>query len=151
MQLPESNELPVNLLSACFNSKVATYKFYWLLSILQSVEEGNLKISKRELFARIISNSWYTVNYFQVSFGKQDLIQQVIEAINEIEKIPIDEKRQIVFQKRSSTTNKETVSKLWHFNNNVPHWFLSPWFQKMDRKEIYKASQTFDGKCLYAL
>lgn len=151
MQLPKSNGLPINLLAACFNSKVATYKFYWLLSILQSVEEGNLKISKKELFARMISNAWYTVNYFHVSFGKQDLIQQVIEAINEIEKIPIDEKRELVFKKLSSTINNKTVKQLWHFNKNVPHWFLSPWFQKMDRNEIYRASQTFNGKCLYAL
>lgn len=151
MQLPKSNGLPVNLLAACFNNTSATYKYYWLLSILQAVEEGNLKVSKRDLFSRMISNAWFTVNYFHVSFGKQDLIQQAIEAINEIEKIPIDEKRQLVFQKLSSTTNKETVSQLWHFNKNVPHWFLSPWFQKMDRNEIYKASQTFNEKCLYAL
>ena len=97
MHLPKSNGLPVNLLAACFNNTSATYKYYWLLSILQAVEEGNLKVSKRDLFSRMISNSWYTVNYFHVSFGNQDLIQQAIEAINEIEKIPIDEKRQLVF------------------------------------------------------
>ena len=81
MQLPKSNGLPVNLLAACFNNTSATYKYYWLLSILQAVEEGNLKVSKRDLFARMISNAWFTVNYFHVSFGKQDLIQQAIEAI----------------------------------------------------------------------
>lgn len=151
MQLPKSNGLPVNLLAACFNNTSATYKYYWLLSILQEVESGNLKVSKRKLFARMISNAWFTVNYFHVSFGKQDLIQHVTEAINEIEKIPIDEKRELVFQKLSSTTNTKTVGQLWHFNKNVPHWFLSPWFQKMDRIEIYKASQNFTGKCLYAL
>lgn len=151
MQLPNSNGLPVNLLAACFNNTSATYKYYWLLSILQEVETGNLNVSKRNLFARMISNAWFTVNYFHVSFGKQDLIQQVIEAINEIEKIPIDENQHLVFQKFSSTTRKETVSQLWHFNKNVPHWFLSPWFQRMDRNQIYKASQTFTEKCLYAL
>ena len=151
MQLPKSNGLPVNLFAACFNNTSATYKYYWLLSILQEVENGSSKISKRNLFARMISNAWYTVNYFHVSFGRQDLIQQAIEAINEIEKIPVDEKRELVFKKLSSTTNNKTVGQLWHFNKNVPHWFLSPWFQKMDRNEIYKASQTFNGKCLYAL
>jgi hypothetical protein len=151
MQLPASNKVTVNLLAACFNNTSATYKYYWFLSILQEVENGSLKISKRDLFARIISNAWFTVNYFHVSFGKQDLIQQVIEGINEIEKIPVDEKRELVFQKVSSTTNKKTVGLLWHFNKNVPHWFLSPWFQKMDRNEIYRASKSFSGNCLYAL
>ena len=151
MQLPKSNGLPVDLLAACFNNTSATYKYYWLLSILQAVEEGNLKVAKRDLFSRMISNAWFTVNYFHVSFGKQDLIQHAIEAINEIEKIPIDEKRHLVFHKLSTSSNTKTEKQLWHFNRNVPHWFLSPWFQKMNRIEIYKASQTFTEKCLYAL
>ena len=158
MPLPKSNGLPVNLLAACFNSTSATYKYYWLLSILQGVEEGNLKISKRDLFSRMISNAWFTINYFHVSFGKQDLIQQAIEVINEIEKIPIDEKRQLVFQKLSLTKNRATEKQLWHFNKNVPHWFLSPWFSKtknetdaQQAKRIYYDSKHFNEKCLYAL
>jgi hypothetical protein len=75
MRLPESNELPVNLLSACFNNKSTTYKYYWLLSILQEVEIGKSSLDKQHLFARMISNAWYTVNYFHVSFGKQDLMR----------------------------------------------------------------------------
>ena len=84
MQLPKSNGLPVNLLAACFNNTSATYKYYWLLSILQQVENGNLKIAKQELFARMISNAWFTVNYFHVSFGKQDLIQDAVRVVNGI-------------------------------------------------------------------
>lgn len=151
MQLPESYGLPVNLLAACFNNTSATYKYYWLLSILQSVENGNLKISKRELFARMISNAWFTVNYFHVSFGKQDLIQDAVHAVNEIEKISIDEKREIVFQKLLATQKSETERQLWHFNKNVPHWFLSPWFPRMDKVEIYSGSKCFGNNCLYAL
>lgn len=158
MQLPKSNGLPINLLAACFNNTSATYKYYWLLSILQAVEEGNLKVSKRDLFSRMISNAWFTVNYFHVSFGKQDLIQQAIEAINEIEKIPIDEKRQLVFQKLSTSSNTKTEKQLWHFNRNVPHWFLSPWFPKTKKetdaqqeRRIYSDSKTYNEKCLYAL
>jgi hypothetical protein len=151
MLLPNSNSLPVNHLAACFNNTSATYKYYWLLSILQEVENGNLNVPKRNLFARMISNAWYTVNYFHVSFGKQDLIQQAVEAINQIEKIPIDEKLHLVYQKLCITTNRETERQLWHFNKNVPHWFLSPWFPKKDKNEIYQVSKSFNENCLYAL
>ena len=151
MQLPNKDGLPINFLAACFNNTSATYKYYWFLSIIQEVENGNLKIAKRNLFARMISNAWYTVNYFHVSFGKQDLIQGAIKVVNEIEKIPIDEKQILVFQKLTSTKNKETERQLWHFDKNVPHWFLSPWFQRMDRKEIYITSKSFSSNCLYAL
>ncbi|MFZ4058009.1 MAG: HNH endonuclease domain-containing protein [Ferruginibacter sp.] len=151
MHLPKSKTLPINLLAACFNNTSATYKYYWLLSIIQSVEEENLTISKLHLFSRMISNAWYTVNYFHVSFGKQDLIQQVIIQINKLENISIDENQQIVFRKISSTKKLETLNQLWHFNNNVPHWFLSPWFTGMKRKQIYDASIGFNNECLYEL
>jgi 5-methylcytosine-specific restriction endonuclease McrA len=158
MKLPESKELPVYLLAACFNKTTATYKYYWLLSILQAAENENLKVPKRELFSRMISNAWFTVNYFNVSFGKQDLIQDAIRSINNFESITIDEKRETVFQKLLTTRNANTEKLLWHFNKNVPHWFLSPWFPKIGNetesvraKRIYYESQLFESKCLYGL
>jgi hypothetical protein len=151
MRLPESNHLPVNYLASCFNSVSATYKFYWLLSILQEVESGVHKIPKRNLFAQMISNAWYTVNYFNVSFGKQDLIQNTVHLIKEIEKIPVDKKQQIVYNKIVTSKNIETEKWLKHYNKNVPHWFLSPWFPKKSKKYIYDASKSFEKKCLYAL
>lgn len=156
--LPESKDLPVHLLASCFNKTTATYKFYWLLSILQAVENGNIKVSKRELFCRMISNAWFTVNYFNISFGKQDLIQSAIHEINDIEAITIDEKRETVFEKLRTTKKVKTEKILWHFNKNVPHWFLSPWFPKVKKesdssreKRIYSESQDFYLNCLYAL
>ncbi|MBK9151283.1 MAG: hypothetical protein IPM26_09890 [Saprospiraceae bacterium] len=158
MQLPESNELPINILSACFNNTSATYKHYWLLSILQELENGKVTIEKKNLFARMISNAWYTVNYFNISFGKQDIIQDAIRDLNKIEPITIDEKQDKVFNKLISTTNVKVERILWHFNKNVPHWFLSPWFPKIGKEKdterknrIYSESQNFEFKSLYAL
>lgn len=151
MNLPVDKYLPINKLAACFNNTSATYKYYWLLSILQEIEAGNLTILKRNLFARMISNAWYTVNYFHVSFGKQDLIQDAIKLVNKIEHISIDERQDSVFQKLTTSKNKETEKQLWHFNKNVPHWFLSPWFPGKDKTEIYNASKTYNEHSLYAL
>lgn len=158
MRLPESKDLPVQLLAACFNKTSATYKFYWLLSILQTVENGNLIVSKRELFARMISNAWFTVNYFKVSFGKQDIIQDAIRAITHVENITMDEKRIAVYQQLLNSTNPETSKQLKHFDKNVPHWFLSPWFPRIKsesdskrKKRIYSESISFNQNCLYAL
>ena len=151
MHLPQHNGLPTHLLAACFNRTSATYKYYWLLAIVQEVERGGLIIPKKNLFARMISNAWYTVNYFHVSFGKQDLIQNAINLITELEGIAIDEKLDLVFDTLTNTRNQVTEKQLWHFNKNVPHWFLSTWFPSMKRIEIYKYSQTFSENCLYAL
>src|SRR5688572_17186607 len=130
MTLPKSNYLPINLLAACFNNTSATYKFYWFISILQSVESGKSKISKRELFARMISNAWFTVNYFHVSFGKQDKLQRAIEKIKDFESLMIDDGREKIFQTLIKTTNINSLNQLQYFNSQVPHWFLR------DRKSV---------------
>src|SRR5690606_24578575 len=62
------------------------------------------------------------------------------------------------FQKLFTTKNSDTEKLLWHFNKNVPHWFLSPWFPKIENetdsmreKRIYSESQRFESKSMYAL
>lgn len=158
MSIPQSNTLPVNLLAACFNKTTATYKFYWLLSIVQFVEKGEHTVGKKELFAKMIANAWFTVNYFNISFGKQDFIQDAIRMISNLGIITIDEERDKVYELLLNADNVEVEKILWHFNRNVPHWFLSPWFPKegsetdaMREKRIYASSQVFLSDCLYAL
>ncbi|HRZ22161.1 MAG TPA: hypothetical protein P5184_10860, partial [Bacteroidales bacterium] len=151
MDLPLKKDLPVHLLAACFNNTSATYKFYWLLSILQSVERGERVILKKNLFARMISNAWFTVNYFHISFGKQDRLQRAIELVRELESLNIDDDRELIFSTLAGTTRLETLEQLKYFNNQVPHWFISPWFPKLNKNDIYQASQNFENNCLYAL
>ncbi len=149
--LPHSETLPVNLLSAAFGKTTATYKFYWFLSILQIVEEGNVIIPKKEIFSRMISNAWYTVNYFKISFGKHDKVQEAVEILKKTENIPIDERRELVFSKVLLSSNRESLNAIMHFDKQVPHWFLSPWFPKYSRQGIYKASQELLNNCPYRL
>lgn len=158
MTLPPSNHLPTEKLAQVFKSTSATYKYYWLLAIIELVEEGHLKMDKRKIFARMISNSWYTVNYFHVSFGKQDNIQMAVEKILNLEPLTIDEHKQTLNVCLERSQNKATVAELMHFDKNVPHWFLTPWFPKLPketdtlhRKRIYEDSQSFLNGSLYAL
>ncbi len=150
-QLPQNKHLPIHLLMACFNKTSATYKFYWLLSIIQTLETGKTIIYKKELFARMISSAWYTVNYFHVSFGKQDQLQRAIENIRIIEKITVDATQESIVEQLINSENHFTASELKYFNNQVPHWFLSPWYPKSNKSQIEKASQDFLNNCPYAL
>ena len=68
----------ISKLSSYFRNTSATYKYYWLLAINESIEAGKDGIPKKELFARMIANSWFTVNYFHVSFGKQEQLANVL-------------------------------------------------------------------------
>lgn len=158
MNLPQSDNLPINKLASVFGSTSATYKFYWLIALIELVEEGNIEIPKRKIFSRMISNSWYTINYFHISFGKQDNLQIAVENILKEENLTIDEKKTKLEICLENSTNKETINQLFHFNLNVPHWFLSPWFSKLKdennskyKKRIYSSSQKFENDCLYGL
>lgn len=158
MSLPLSTSLNIAPLASVFNNTSATYKYYWLLAIIDVIEEGKLSVEKKELFARMLANSWYTVNYFHISFGNQDLIQQAIKTIGITEAIPINVRKDQLINVLLNSKNKETISLLRHFDKNVPHWFLTPWIGKNKgenysqyRNRIYLESQRFHNQALYAL
>jgi hypothetical protein len=151
MILPAHDSLPINLLAACFNKTSATYKYYWFLSILNRVEQDEVLVDKRHLFAEMISHSWFTVNYFHVSFGKQDKLQQAIEKVKLLEGLTIDAQRSDIFKSLVATDNKTTRKELWYFNAEVPHRFLSPWFKADKINLAYQYSQSFTGNCIYAV
>lgn len=138
-------------ISSVFKNTSATYKFYWFWSILESVENGNKAINKRELFARMLTLSWHTVNYFQLSFGKQDLIQNAIFNVKELENLDIDAKHSLILRSLMETKNPKTIALLNHFNNNVPHKFLSPWVGTGSKSKVYASSLDKDNNAPYKL
>ena len=57
-----------------------------------------------------------------------------------------------------NSNKRETIDQLFHFDKNVPHWFLSPWFPKINnetdnqqKSRIYSDSQRFLNDSLYSL
>lgn len=154
MTLLQSNtSLPINILTSCFNSTSATYKFYWFISLLEAVEHGQYQIEKRTLFATMIANAWYTVNYFKISFGKQDQLQRAIEQLSVLENLSIDSKRRVIIDTLIASNSPSTHGLLRYFDGEVPYRFLSPWFPavKGDKKQIYKLSESFLNDTLYAV
>lgn len=151
--LPQHNLLQINLLAGSFNNTSATYKFYWFIALLDELEQGNIKINKQHLFAQMIANSWYTVNYFHISFGVQDQLQRAIEGIKISEGISIDEKKSVIQEKLKNTQSKTTAKLLWYFDGEVPYRFLSPWFPRVkgSKKDIYALSKDFNNDCLYSV
>lgn len=151
--LPLSGQLSINLLSSALNDTVTTYKFYWFISLLEEIEKGNYLIKKHDLFASMIANSWYTVNYFKLSFGIQDRLERAVEQIIITENLHIDEKKSLIKEVLKNTEHITTKRILRYFDGEVPHRFLSPWFNQSKglKKEIYRLSVSFQNDCLYAI
>jgi hypothetical protein len=150
-KLPDDRMLPVEKLAACFNNTVATYKFYWLLSLLHFIEKEKTLVTKREMFACMISRAWYTINYFHISFGAQDRIQQAVQQIRNYENLSIEKHQNEILDQLIKSNNTNTIKTLVSFDTNVPHWFLSPWFPKETKDSIYSNSHSLKYLTPYAL
>lgn len=151
MHLPKDNRVDTGKLSACFNNTSASYKFYWFLSILEEIEQGKDHITKHALFARMLANAWYTVNYFQVSFGKQDKIQEAIHFLKLREDIDVSEKKAVVIQQLMNLSSRDSKKQIQHFDAQVPHRFLSPWLGAVNKSEMYLLSQEYYNYPPYSL
>nr|MCU0340111.1 hypothetical protein [Spirosomataceae bacterium] len=78
MTLPHSGELDIPKLSSVFRDTTNSYKYYWFLSILDCLQDNNSPvIAQQEIALRMLSNVWYPLDYFKLSFGTQDGFKKV--------------------------------------------------------------------------
>ncbi len=78
-QLPQSSDVPVNFLAGSFSNVTASYKFYWFLAILDSLERFHEPVIKfSDLNVEMVASVWYPINYFKLSFGKQDKLSDAV-------------------------------------------------------------------------
>lgn len=148
--LPSDYRIEVNKLAGCFNKTSATYKFYWLLSIIELIDEQKTStLSLRDILIRMISNAWYSVHYFRLSFGPQDKLSEHIVRTQSISAIPIDENKATLILKLSNNNNPQIELLIQHFRNLVPFHFLSPWVKGSRAKVINFSNE--DKGCIYQI
>lgn len=136
--LPQNDDLDVAKLSSVFSDTTNSYKFYWFLSILDSLQENdNTLISYNDIAVRMIANVWYPLNYFKLSFGKQDGFKQVAEFVND--KIKIDDKVNSlqlfsqIYSKMTEEELKELSHRIRELLRWVPYRFIRPYFSEETR------------------
>lgn len=153
-QLPFCPNINNNALASVFKFKAATYKFYWFLGIVEEIEKGNKIVEKKKIFASMISNAWYPVNYFKLSFGSQDHLALIINELYNTTSLSLSDDKRKIFNKLAKSKSNNILKNLYHFDNLVPYRFLSPWFKtkKNDNgKSVYTASQKDFKNTLYRL
>ena len=153
MNIPQSRLLSTVRLGKIFANTVATYKYFWFLSILQiHAKTETLHISVWDIVIRMIANAWYPVLYFRLSFGKSDSLFNIVIELQKITGIPIDaDVEAICVSLHDRLEDAQIKSHLRVLTFNVPYRFLRPWINTSDDKEMLIRSQTFENGCLYAL
>ena len=153
MQIPQSDILTTNRLGKVFSNTVATYKFFWFVSIMQiHAKSDNPRISVWDIVIRMVANAWYPIHYFRLSFGKSDSLFDIVMELQRITQIPIDANAETIICSLKERLGDRQIRKLLNtLTLNVPYRFLSPWINTSDNKLMVERSQTLENGCLYAL
>lgn len=151
MALPQNNRLPISSLAGIFSNTTATYKFYWFVAMLDIlVKERKTRMSFWEIIAGMVSESWYPIHYFKLSFGKSDSLFEKSMEIQNVFQISIESDKEKTKRYLLENLN-ETKKYLKVFSLNVPYRFLSPWISYTCDKDVVIKSKNFENQCLYAI
>lgn len=138
MQLPESDELDISRLAAVFSNTTNSYKFYWLLAILDGLREtGQTRFSMRDLSLRMVANVWYPLDYFKLSFGRQDGFKPIADFVSE--RITVDNRPTApnLFSQLNARLSATNLTQLHRrvsvLLNWVPYRFIRPFFAQETR------------------
>ena len=153
MQIPVSDVLTTNRLGKIFSNTVATYKYFWFVSIMQiHAKKDNPRISVWDIVIRMVANAWYPIHYFRLSFGKSDSLFDIVMELQRITQIPIDANAETIIEAITARQGERQIKKLLNILTlNVPYRFLRPWIDTSDDREMVRRSQTLENGCLYAL
>lgn len=156
-EVPYSTEVDYLTFSRVLKDTSASYKMYWLLSILDEVVLGNETISFRKLISRMITYAWYPILSFKLSFGLCDNLSKVVNYIADTYNLPsnYDEQKllKFIYECEDKTANK-MIKDLTY---NVPYRFLAPFFtDKLKGKtsqveRIIEELSIEEGTCVYSI
>ena len=153
MLIPHSTILTTNRLGKIFSKTVATYKYFWFVSIMQiHAKTDNLHIDVWDIVIQMVANAWYPVHYFRLSFGKSDSLFDIVIELQRITHISIDANAETIINGIKERLDDRQVHKLLNIITlNVPYRFLRPWIDTSDNRDMVRRSQTHENGCLYAL
>jgi len=81
--LPFADGLDIHVLSRLFDNTTNSYKYIFLLSLLDILSRRFFDISQeitfQEIVIEMLANSWYPYSFFKLSFGTQDMIPNQLD------------------------------------------------------------------------
>lgn len=146
-ELPPSGNLDISALSGLFEQTTNSYKYLFLLSIVDILSERQFVVSSpidlQKITSEMLVNAWYPYVYFKLSFGLQDLIAEQLDGLNLLISQPpsrftILDKDQLRQMLRGQSLD-EAIKALMRY---VPYRLIRPFFEKELRGiKDYKVNQ----------
>jgi 5-methylcytosine-specific restriction endonuclease McrA len=155
-QLPQYTNLEIGKLSSIFGNTTNSYKFYWFLAILDSIKENEKAlIPMNELALRMVASVWYPLDYYKLSFGKQDSFKEIAKFISAHYQVDNSVNSKSLFEQLNGNLDEKIVKSIQHKVTStlliyVPYRFVRPFFSEETQglksdKEIKEVIQRQSG------
>jgi hypothetical protein len=138
--LPFQDKLPVERLASCFKNVTNSYKYYWFLAILEQLEKkpDASQFSVRDLALQMLSLVWYPLDFYKLSFGKQDSFKPIAETVSKYFHPNILPSAPDLYQQlqQELTLNelKSIANEVQQLVRYVPYRFQRPFVEKETRQ-----------------
>lgn len=122
-------------LGAVFRDTTSSYKFFWLLAIVDLLSELNRSLPAARLVKAMVIRTWATVALFRLSLGKVDRLQDCVRALQASASLPARTSAAKLSQFLNAwPALADWVDELARF---VPGRFLATWFPQAARATPY--------------
>lgn len=134
-----------------FDKRVASYKFFWMQSILSIIERKEcLSISMEDLVIEMVSISLPLMYKYDISLGPRDMLKSIGDRL--IENGTFSPNNEIdVVRRILKTKYTEIKSIIGGLLKNVPYRFLSPWIKYTSNADVEAKSQNNEFATPYAI
>lgn len=155
-ELPYSNEVDYATFSRALKDVAASYKMYWLLSLLDEISIGHTEIEFRKLISKMVVYAWYPILKFKLSFGLCDNLAKVVNYISDTYNLESNYDEHKLFDFIYTSEDKILNKMLKELTLNVPYRFLAPFFgdklkgHKKVQKMVEELSKE-DNECIYEI
>lgn len=133
-ELPPSDSVSASTLARMFSDVTNSYKFLFLLAILDKLEQTAFAASSLnldELVLEMLATAWYPHSYFRLSFGKQDKITTQLEDVTV--QFGLREKIKAADRQALKELLGQRVSSKNDLKRYVPYRLIRPFFANETR------------------
>jgi hypothetical protein len=143
-------QIDTKLLMDVFKHKSSSYKYFWLLSILELIK-GNQVLTYENLTVRMLSIAWPYVITDNLSLGQNDQLATHYTHIMKDFRLSGNESAESVskYLKTNLPYVRTKIQK--KLLKDVPYRFLSPWIKYVSDADVIEKSKDLEYATPYAL
>lgn len=114
-KLPKDNVINVEYLYKALDNMTTSYKLFFIKSIIDEIKNNNYEIEFKIIVARMIENSWYMINEYDINFGKMDRLNFLINNLFTIDEIKDKHTKDSLFKYILKRIDNETIDYLMKY------------------------------------